>query len=532
MVTRKEKINFTLQRFRGFLANFARTKRGIVGVAILVIFALVALFAPVLAPHDPVRDRFVGGYQAKPDWYDKLFPADPQSHNFILMTNPGFNDPESLSEFNITTTSSLISTYHDASLGKEAPGSLGVEYRRPSSVPAGTQFVNITKEFYYPYQKSLTQISIYAQFYVDGSTHIHNTKVLLDVPVNISLVIYRVVNATTKIGTDVFRYNQLIHPYETPLIGTSPDARRTVTEPTTFWIPNPVSRLDSNNLRGPIFGTDISIDITNDTLNQPSDYIYSIELVFLDTQPGKSNIQTIVYVDDLNLKGLGTAYGLFGTDRQGRDIYSQLIYGTQVSLLVGLASAGISVVIGLIVGMIAGYSGGTTDEFIMRITDALLVIPNLPLLLVLVAVLGPSLFNLILVIGVLGWMGFARVIRSVILSLKERPFIEAAKAVGAGNVHIMLIHILPNIMALVYVTLAMTVPSAIVAEAALSWLGLFDPTVMSWGRILYDVQQGLNIDKWWWVVPPGLLISIVALSFIFIGHALDEILNPKLRQRR
>jgi len=182
--------------------------------------------------------------------------------------------------------------------------------------------------------------------------------------------------------------------------------------------------------------------------------------------------------------------------------------------------------------MIAGYQGGVVDESIMRITDALLVIPSLPLLLVLVAVLGQSLWNLILVIGVLGWMGFARVIRSVILSLKERPFIEAAKAVGAGNVHIMLIHILPNIMALVYVTLAMTVPSAIVAEAALSWLGFFDPNVMSWGRMLNDVQRGLNIDKWWWVVPPGLLISVVALSFIFIGHALDEILNPKLRQRR
>ncbi|NWF86247.1 ABC transporter permease [Candidatus Bathyarchaeota archaeon] len=532
MATRKEKINFTIQRLRGFLATFARTKRGLAGVAILVIFTLIALLAPVLAPHDPVKDRFVGGYQAKPEWYDKLFPADPQSHNFIPMTNPGFNNPESLSDFNITKTSSLVSVYHNPTLGKDAPGSLAVEYKNPSSTPAGTQSVNITKEFYYPHQRPLAQISFYAQFYVEGSTYMKENKVLLDVPVNISLVIYRVVNETTKITTDIFRYNELIHPYELPLIGTSLDARRTVTEPTTTWIPNPVSRLDSNNLRGPIFGTDVTIDITNDTLNQPANYIYSVELVFLDTAPRKSNVQTTVYVDDLNLKGLGTAYGLFGTDREGRDIYSQLIYGTQISLLVGLSSAGISVVIGLIVGMIAGYSGGAIDELIMRITDALLVIPNLPLLLVLVAVLGPNLWNLILVIGVLGWMGFARVIRSVILSLKERPFIEAAKAVGAGNVHIMLIHILPNIMALVYVTLAMTVPSAIVAEAALSWLGLFDPAVMSWGRILYDVQQGLNIDKWWWVVPPGLLISIVALSFIFIGHALDEILNPRLRQRR
>ena len=128
---------------------------------------------------------------------------------------------------------------------------------------------------------------------------------------------------------------------------------------------------------------------------------------------------------------------------------------------------------------------------------------------------------------------FARLVRSMILSLRERPFVESAKAVGAGNLHIMSAHILPNVMALVYVTLAMTVPSSIVAEAALSWLGFFDPNVMSWGRMLRDIQAGPGyITYWWWVVPPGLLISIVALSFIFIGYALDEILNPKFRERK
>jgi len=129
-------------------------------------------------------------------------------------------------------------------------------------------------------------------------------------------------------------------------------------------------------------------------------------------------------------------------------------------------------------------------------------------------------------------MSFARIVRSQVVSLKERPFVEAAKAVGAGKFHIILSHILPNVMSLVYVSLALAVPSAILAEAALSWLGLFDPRVVSWGRMLNEAQFQQGIDKWWWIVPPGISIALVSLSFVLLGYALDEILNPKLRQRR
>ncbi len=190
-------------------------------------------------------------------------------------------------------------------------------------------------------------------------------------------------------------------------------------------------------------------------------------------------------------------------------------------------------VIGLAIGLLAGYIGGLSDEILMRSTDALLVLPGLPLLLVLIAVLGSSIFNLILLIGVLGWMGFARVVRSQVLSLKERPFIESAKAVGAGKFYIILHHILPNVVSLVYITLASAVPGAILSEAALSWLGLYDPSVMSWGRMLHDVQQQpRGFEMLWWMLPPGLCIAAVSVSFILLGYALDEILNPRLRVRR
>ncbi len=133
----------------------------------------------------------------------------------------------------------------------------------------------------------------------------------------------------------------------------------------------------------------------------------------------------------------------------------------------------------------------------------------------------------------IGWTGFARVVRSQALSIKERPYVEAARAVGGGRFHIIARHILPNVMSLTYVSLATAVPGAIISEAWLSWLGLYDPTRMTWGRMLYDAQAEPGwVNMWWWIVPPGLCIAAISLSFILIGYALDEILNPKLRERR
>jgi peptide/nickel transport system permease protein len=173
------------------------------------------------------------------------------------------------------------------------------------------------------------------------------------------------------------------------------------------------------------------------------------------------------------------------------------------------------------------------DEVLMRFTDMMLVIPSLPLIIVLVAVLGPSLLNIIFVLGFLGWMGFARVIRSQVLSLRERPFIEAAKASGAGTGYITTKHIFPNIVSLTYVNLALSVPGAIVGEAALSFLGLGPQTVISWGQML-ELAHGAATSAgllWWWIIPPGIGIAVLSLSFILIGYALDEMFNPRLRKR-
>jgi len=201
-------------------------------------------------------------------------------------------------------------------------------------------------------------------------------------------------------------------------------------------------------------------------------------------------------------------------------------------MFIGILAASLATLLGTLIGLAAGYVGGLVDEVLMRITDFFLVLPGLPLIIVLAAVLGPNILNIIFVIGITSWPSIARIIRSQVLAVKEFPYIEAARAVGASSTRIMLNHVLPNVAPLIYVNTALNVANAILIEAGLSFLGLGDPNNISWGTILFFAEQSQAIIKgaWWYVVPPGVCILLVALAFILIGHALDEILNPRLRR--
>lgn len=222
---------------------------------------------------------------------------------------------------------------------------------------------------------------------------------------------------------------------------------------------------------------------------------------------------------------------ILGTDDMGRDVFSQLIYGSRISLIVGFAAAFISIGIGTLIGLVSGYLGGWVDEVLMRVTDIVMVLPALPLMIVLAALLGRSLFNIILVISIVGWPYSARVIRSMVLSIKERPFIEAAKCLGAGRLYILFKEILPNVVPLVVAEAVLYISSAIYAEAVLSFLGLGDPMSISWGMMLnFAFSSGVMAYAWWWVLPPGLSIAFIILGFTFLGNALNDILNPRLRE--
>lgn len=223
---------------------------------------------------------------------------------------------------------------------------------------------------------------------------------------------------------------------------------------------------------------------------------------------------------------------LLGTNDIGQDILSELIWGARVSLLVGVLSAVLAMVIGTTVGLVAGYYD-RVGAFLMRIVDIVLVLPFLPLLILLAAYLGRSLTNTILIIGFLTWAGTARVIRSQVLSLSQRDYVLAAHAVGAHDRHIVLRHLLPQVTLLVVGQFVEATSAAILLEAALSFLGLGDPLQKSWGGILYwaQVRGAFLTPAWlWWVLPPGLLIVAASLGFALVGFALEQILNPRLKQ--
>jgi peptide/nickel transport system permease protein len=219
-----------------------------------------------------------------------------------------------------------------------------------------------------------------------------------------------------------------------------------------------------------------------------------------------------------------------GTDDAGRDVLSNFIYGSRVSLIVGFFASFISIFIGSVVGIVAGFYGGRTENVLMRFTDVMLVIPDLPLAVVIVALTKPSLWNIIFVIGLLGWTGSARLVRSQTLAVKQRKFVLRARSLGAGNVHIIRFHIFPMVLPLIVVNTVLVISLAILNESTLSFLGLSDPTALSWGQMLnFAFTRGaMSARAWWALVMPGLGIVWAVLACTLLGQGLEQVLNPRL----
>lgn len=220
---------------------------------------------------------------------------------------------------------------------------------------------------------------------------------------------------------------------------------------------------------------------------------------------------------------------LFGTNNLARDIFSQVVYGSQVALLVGFLSAASVTILGANVGLLSGYFGGKVDELLMRLVDISYSIPFEPFALLLVGLLGPSTLNLVLAMTLIMWRAPARVIRAQVLSLSARPFIKAARVAGASNSRIIYAHIAPNIVPIMLLYIPITVGWAIIAEASISFLGFGSPQVISWGGILQTAfTSGAMRQAWWWMMAPGLAIALVVISIFFVTRAFEAVANPSL----
>jgi peptide/nickel transport system permease protein len=227
-----------------------------------------------------------------------------------------------------------------------------------------------------------------------------------------------------------------------------------------------------------------------------------------------------------------TAQHWMGTDELGRDVFRETLAGARVSLLVGLLATGISILLGSLTGLIAGYYQGLVGTTLMRMTDFFLVLPVLPLIIILAAIFGQSFSITVMVIGLTSWPSTARIVRSQVISLRERQFIERIRSLGATDLRIIGIHILPNVLPLIYANTVLVIAGSILSEATLAFLGLGDPVQVSWGTMLHFgfVAGAAGRGAWWYLLPPGLGIVLIVLSFTLTGHTLDQLLNPRLRE--
>ena len=228
----------------------------------------------------------------------------------------------------------------------------------------------------------------------------------------------------------------------------------------------------------------------------------------------------------------GKVYGIMGTDEIRRDLAVGLLWGTPLALFIGITVAISTVLFGLLYGVYAGYKGKITDETMMRFNDIIYAMPALPLLIILAVSIGNSIFLIVGFLVIFGWVTTAKVSRSMALQIKTLAYVEASQLMGQKDYKIIFKHIMPQLLPFAFASIAISVPAAITTEAGLSFLGLGDPTFPTWGQLLHDASSYSAAARgmWWWIMPPGIMIAVTGLAFVFIGHTLDSIVNPKLRR--
>jgi peptide/nickel transport system permease protein len=510
------------ERFKGarkFLAEYRRYKFGIAGIVIIVFFTLLAVLAPLLTSYDPIFSYNLASPYSVPSWARALpqysdYPVTSQLLNGTSLSGADLGS-WNLNAVNSNTPGGGAVNYTETSSG------LLVAFKNPQ--PAGLGMT--TPTFYF--NQTINYPWAFACHY-DTSLHVTSLGGNLS---NQDLQVSEYIKATsgkiyhvfgpdlyTNIG-DHFAYLKTF-PNGTleNLVLSSSDVFSNLLATNTLSPTN----LGQCGLPQGIFGHAGNVTVS---------YVVTAD----------KSAKVLFSYAALTIQG--RAFGILGTDDLGRDVWSQFVYGSRVSLIVGIVASVIAVAVGTLVGIAAGYLGGILDEVLMRFTDFMLILPFLPLLLIIITIISVgnvhfpfgNEFLIIIVIAVFSWEGIARIIRAQVLSLRSRQFVEASRGLGAKSGRIMIRHILPNVTGLIYANMALTVPGAILTEAAVTFLGFGDPTIISWGSMVSRAQEAVTSPVhsfvWWWFLPPGLAIAILSMAFLFVGFALDSTLNPRLRRR-
>lgn len=494
-------------RYRRSLLNtwkeYKQHKLGIFALGVLIFYGILAIFAPFIAPYDPDPLNRVGPNFAAPSWV-AIF--DPNAFPTMqIVVNPGFS--EHLQEGWSFTSSDPDVSGGVVEEGWKDPGSFRILMVDDDNSSSGKVVALLSTDV----EWSLNRVpaDVFVTFGLKGSWS--GDYDFRDVDVRVAMA---------PEGYSKKDFLKMIIKERLPVPPTrikeyGMEVYKVATVP-NHWLK---------------FKADLTYIDIYALFKEPGEkrLIFAIEI---DRKgDGKGIVE--LFIDNVELTCFSHYFGILGTSDSGADAFSQLVWGSRVSWIIGVVSTAIAVAIGVVVGLVSGYYGGIVDEVLMRFVDFLLIIPGLPLMMILATILGRTIWAIVWVIALVGWSGTARLIRSQVLSERARTYVEAARAAGASDSYIMFRHILPNVLPLVFVQITLGVAGAILSEAALSFLGLGPAEEATWGKMLWWAFEhgALTRGAWWYVLFPGLAITTLSMGFIFMGYVLDAILNPRLRRR-
>lgn len=503
---RKEKRKVYARKIRMFWEEFRQNRIGFVGLTIILIYLIMGVAAPYLTPYRPDSPEYkparLAGRFAMPQWVT-IFPQFADLPPTIRM---------SLLDMDvINKTDSVKVQWQDG----EPVFDFNISGR-------GTGEVLLGLTFDYPYvaPKDFRVNILYSAEQVNSTTYTFEA-ILKNTTSNEQWENYLEDPTQAVIG-----YWTGSIPKKTG-IGVQSAGQQIVMRRLFSWkYPNePVKWLTLNTARI--------------LFSKKSEYNLQLKITFKSRAPHKGSTCKIhlrrkAVAGESKFTIWGSVHGILGTNQFGYDVWTALIYGINISFIVGVLAAVISTTLGITYGVTSGYLGGILDTMMMRTVDILLCLPVLPILLIMITWFQPSVYHVVVLIAIFGWQGLSRIIRSRVLSLREMPFVESARAAGGSSFYVMTKHLIPNVIPVAMASLILSVPGAILTEAALSFLGFGDPRVATWGRMLYRAQNegAFPALAWWYIIPPGLAITFLCVAFVFIGYALDQIVNPRLRRRR